>query len=306
MPGDIRPTTSAAAAMTDFRSDIASLIPDAPLSRRGFVVTSLSVGFAAAAMPVQAQSVITTDMYGIEAGEAKIPVADGTIPGYWAAPTTGTAPYPTVLVIQEIFGVHEHIKDVCRRFAKAGYFAIAPELYARQGDPSKIADIPKLIADIVSKVPDKQVMADLDAAVAFAASTKKANTDKLGVTGFCWGGREVWLYSAHSPKVKAGVAWYGPLVRPANELAPKNPIDLVAELKAPVLGLYGGADPGIPNDTVEKMQAALKAANKPSEIVVYPDTPHGFHADYRPSFRKAQAEEGWGKLLAWFKKNGVA
>jgi len=301
MPGDIRPTIA-----TDFKSDIKSLIPDAPLSRRGFVVTSLSVGFAAAALPVQAQTMIKTDMYGIEGGEGKIPVADGTIPCYWAAPTTGTAPYPTVLVVQEIFGVHEHIKDVCRRFAKAGYFAIAPEMYARQGDPSKITEIPKIISDIVSKVPDKQVMSDLDAAVAFAASTKKANTDKLAITGFCWGGRVVWLYAAHNPKLKAGVAWYGRLVGQPNEMTPKNPIDLVADIKAPVLGLYGGADTGIPNDTVEKMQAALKAANKPSEIVLYPDTPHAFHADYRPSYRKDKAEDGWAKAIAWFKKHGVA
>lgn len=303
MPGDIRPSASANAMIEDH---VKSLVPDAPLSRRGFVVTSLSVGFAAAAMPVQAQTMVTTDMYGIEAGEAKIPVADGTIPGYWAAPTTGKAPYPTVLVIQEIFGVHEHIKDVCRRFAKEGYFAIAPELYSRQGDPSKISDIPTLIAQIVNKVPDKQVWSDLDAAVAFAGKTGKANIDKLGVTGFCWGGREVWMYTAHSPRVKAAVAWYGPVVRPATELQPTNPIDIAKDLKAPVLGLYGGADQGIPNDSVDKMRAALKAANKPSEIITYPDTPHGFHADYRPSFRKAQAEEGWSKLLAWFRKNGVA
>jgi carboxymethylenebutenolidase len=303
MPGDIRPTATLTA---DERAHHLSLVPDMPLNRRGFVVTSLSAGFAAAAMPVCAQTMITTDMYGIEAGEAKIPVEGGTMPGYWAAPTTAKPPFATVLVVQEIFGVHEHIKDVCRRFAKAGYFAIAPELYARQGDPSKISDIPTLISQIVSKVPDKQVMSDLDATVAFAGKTGKANTDKLAVTGFCWGGRIVWLYAAHNPKLKAGVAWYGPLIRPAAELQPKNPIDLVGDLKAPVLGLYGGADQGIPNDTVEKMQAALKAAKKPSEIVLYPDTPHGFHADYRPSFRKDKAEDGWAKALAWFKKNGVS
>jgi carboxymethylenebutenolidase len=250
--------------------------------------------------------VITTDMYGIEGGEAKIPVADGAIPGYWAAPTTGKAPYTTVLVVQEIFGVHEHIKDVCRRFAKAGYFAIAPELYSRQGDPSKITDIPTLLSQIVSKVPDKQVMADLDAAVAYAGKAGKANTDKLAITGFCWGGRIVWLYAAHNPKLKAGVAWYGPLARPSTELQPKQPVDIAAELKAPVLGLYGGADQGIPNDTVDKMKAALTAAKKPSEIIVYPDTPHAFLADYRPSYRKQPAEDGWAKAVAWFKKNGVA
>jgi carboxymethylenebutenolidase len=303
MPGDIRPTAATAA---DHRSQHLSLVPDMPLSRRGFAVTSLAAGFAAAAMPVCAQTMIVTDMYGIEGGEAKIPVPDGSIPGYWAAPTTGKPPYPTVLVVQEIFGVHEHIKDVCRRFAKEGYFAVAPELYARQGDPSKITEIPRIFEQIVSKVSDRQVMADLDATVAFAAATKKANTDKLAITGFCWGGRIVWLYAAHNPKLKAGVAWYGRVVGPANEMTPKHPVDVAADLKAPVLGLYGGADQGIPNDTVDKMKAALAAAKKPSEIHVYPDTPHAFHADYRPSYRKQQAEDGWARALAWFRKHGVS
>ncbi|MCC7048204.1 MAG: dienelactone hydrolase family protein [Alphaproteobacteria bacterium] len=302
MPGDIRPS---AKLSPDLKSQLASLAPDAPLSRRGFVVTSLSAGFAAAAMPVCAQTVITTDAKGLVAGEVKIPVPDGSIPGYRARPADNKK-HAVVLVVQEIFGVHEHIKDVCRRFAKAGYYAIAPELYSRQGDPSKISDIPTLLSQIVSKVPDKQVMADLDAAAAVAAKSGHADASKLAVTGFCWGGRIVWLYAAHNPKLKAGVAWYGPIARPATELQPKNPIDLAADIKAPVLGLYGGADQGIPNDTVEKMQAALKAAKKPSEIVLYPDTPHGFHADYRPSYRKDKAEDGWAKALAWFKKNGVA
>ncbi|MCK6450522.1 MAG: dienelactone hydrolase family protein [Alphaproteobacteria bacterium] len=289
----------------DFKSDLESLIPDAPLSRRGFVVTSLSAGFAAAAMPVQAQTMITTDMYGLEGGEVKVPVADGTVPAYHVMPSSGSG-FPTILVVMEIFGVHEHIKDVCRRFAKLGYYAIAPELYARQGDPTKITEIPRILSEIVSKVPDKQVMSDLDACVAFAAKSGKANTDKLAITGFCWGGRIVWLYAAHNPKLKAGVAWYGPLARPANEMTPKHPVDLAAELKAPVLGLYGGADSGIPSDTIEKMRAALKANNKPSEIVLYPDTPHAFHADYRPSYRKQQAEDGWNKAVAWLKKHGAA
>ncbi len=297
MPGDIR--------RADFKSDLKSLIPDAPLTRRGFVVTSLSAGFAAAAMPVQAQTMITTDMYGLEGGEVKVPVADGTIPAYRAMPSSGSG-FPTILVVQEIFGVHEHIKDVCRRFAKLGYFAIAPELYARQGDPSKITDIPKILQEIVSKVPDSQVMSDLDACVAFAAKSGKANADKLAITGFCWGGRVVWLYAAHNPKLKAGVAWYGRLVGQASAMTPKHPLDLAVDLKAPVLGLYGGADSGIPNDTVEKMREALKAQKKPSEIVLYPDTPHAFHADYRPSYRKQQAEDGWNKAVAWLKKHGAA
>ena len=302
MPGDIRPTST---LTPDLKSQLVSLVPDMPLSRRGFVVTTLSAGFAAAAMPVCAQTVITTDTKGLVAGEVKIPVPDGSIPGYRARPADNKK-HAVVLVVQEIFGVHEHIKDVCRRFAKAGYYAIAPELYTRQGDPTKITDIPTLLSTIVSKVPDKQVMADLDATVAVAAKSGHADASKLAVTGFCWGGRIVWLYAAHNPKLKAGVAWYGPIARPGTELQPKQPLDLAADMKAPVLGLYGGADQGIPNDTVEKMQAALKAAKKPSEIIVYPDTPHGFHADYRPSYRKDKAEDGWAKALAWFKKNGVA
>jgi carboxymethylenebutenolidase len=207
-----------------------------------------------------------------------------------------------VLVVQEIFGVHEHIKDICRRFAKLGYLAIAPELYARQGDVSQMQNVQDIIQKVVSKVPDAQVMSDLDAAVAWAEKNK-GDTKKLAITGFCWGGRIVWLYAAHSPKLKAGAAWYGRLVGQPTELTPKNPIDLVAELKAPVLGLYGGADQGIPNDSVEKMRDALKSAGNKSEIILYPDTPHGFNADYRPSYRAEQAKDAWAKMLAWFKKN---
>jgi carboxymethylenebutenolidase len=215
-------------------------------------------------------------------------------------------PFPVVLVVQEIFGVHEHIKDVCRRFAKLGYMAIAPELYARQGDVSKLKDIKEIISKVVSKVPDKQVMSDLDATVAWAKASGKGDTAKLGITGFCWGGRIVWLYSAHNPNVKAGVAWYGRLVEKPDEMHPKHPIDVVEALKAPVLGLYGEADTGIPKNTVEQMRKALKDAKKPCEIVLYPDTPHAFFADYRPSYRKENAEDGWKRLLEWFKKNGVA
>jgi carboxymethylenebutenolidase len=291
----------------DFSSDIRSLQPKLDVNRRDFVkISSLAAGFALAAQPVMAQTVIKTDSAGLIVGEIKIPVADiGFIPGYAAHPDKPGA-FPTVLVVQEIFGVHEWVRDICRRLAKMGYMAVAPELYVRQGDVSKLTDIPQIISTVVSKVPDRQVMADLDAAAAWAKASGKGNTDKLAVTGFCWGGRIVWLYAAHNPNLKAGVAWYGPLVRPPTELTPKNPIDLVADLKAPVLGLYGGADQGIPNDTVAKLQDALKAAKKPSEIVLYPDTPHGFHADYRPSFRKQQSEDGWKKLAAWLKKNKVA
>jgi carboxymethylenebutenolidase len=283
---------------------IRSLVPPTDVSRRGFVVTSLASGFALAVQPVCAQTMITTDTNGLLANEVKIPVAGGEIPGYAAMPATG-GPFPTVLVIQEIFGVHEHIKDMCRRFAKLGYFAVAPSLYAREGDVSQIKEVPEIISKVVSKVPDAQVASDLDATLAWAKGTGKADTTKLGVTGFCWGGRQVWLYAVHNPNVKAAVAWYGPLKRPGTDLQPKNPIDLVDQLRVPVLGLYGGADPGIPLDSIEEMRKALKAANNPSEIVVYPDTPHGFNADYRPSYRPEQAKEGWAKLQAWFKQHGV-
>jgi len=283
---------------------IKSLVPPTDVSRRGFVVTSLASGFALAVQPVCAQTMITTDTNGLTANEVKIPVAGGEIPGYAAMPASG-GPFPTVLVIQEIFGVHEHIKDLCRRLAKLGYFAVAPSLYSREGDVSNLKDIQEIISKVVSRVPDAQVASDLDAAAAWAKGTGKAETTKLGVTGFCWGGRQVWLYAAHNPNLKAAVAWYGAVKRPGTDLQPQNPLDLVGQLKAPVLGLYGGADPGIPVDTLEEMKAALKAAHNPSEIVIYPDTPHGFNADYRPSYRPDQAKDGWAKMQAWFKQHGV-
>ena len=274
------------------------------LTRRGFAVTTLAAGFALSVRPVSAEA-IHTGADGLEAGKVSIPTADGKIPAYRARPE-GDGPFPTVLVVQEIFGVHEHIKDVCRRLAKLGYLAIAPELYARQGDVSKMEDFQDIIKKVVSKVPDAQVMSDLDAAVAWAKKEGKGDTTHLGITGFCWGGRIVWLYAAHSATLKAGVAWYGRLAGQANDLQPKYPIDVAKALKAPVLGLYGGDDKGIPVESVEAMRTALKEAGKPSEIVLYPDTPHAFHADYRPSYRKGPAEDGWRRLLAWFKKNGVA
>jgi carboxymethylenebutenolidase len=274
------------------------------LSRRGFVMTSLATGFALATQPVS-DSTIKTDTEGLEAGELKIPIGDDQIPAYRAMPATG-GPFPTVLVVQEIFGVHEHIKDICRRFAKLGYFAVATELYARQGDVSKLDNIPEIFSKVVSKVPDKQVMSDLDATVAWAKATGKADVDKLAITGFCWGGRVVWLYSAHNPNLKCGVAWYGRLKGQANELQPKYPIDVVGSINAPVLGLYGEADQGIPVASVEEMRKALKEAGKTAEIILYPGTPHAFFADYRPSYRKDKAEDGWKRLLAWFKKYGVA
>ena len=282
-----------------------SFLPRPTLTRREFVVTTLAAGFALAVRPVSAQTMIVTDSSGLEAGEVKIPTEDGQIPAYRAMPASG-GPFPTVLVVQEIFGVHEHIKDICRRFAKRGYLAVAPELYARQGDVSKMADVNEVISKVVSKVPDAQVLADLDATVTWAEKSGKGDVKKLGITGFCWGGRVVWLYSAHSLRLKAGVAWYGRLVGQVSELTPKYPIEIAATLKAPVLGLYGGADTGIPAADVERMQKALQDAKSPSQIVLYPDTPHGFNADYRPSYRKEQAEDGWKRMLEWFQKYGVA
>lgn len=284
--------------------DAQESVSKSDFSRRLFMATTLATGFAAAVQPVSAET-ITTDAEGLEAGEVKIPVADGEMPAYRARPAQGEM-FPTVLVIQEIFGVHEHIKDICRRFAKQGYLAIAPELYMRQGSVAGLTDIGEIIGKVVSKVPDSQVMADLDATADWARKEGKGHAEKLAATGFCWGGRITWLYSAHSAALKAGVAWYGRISTQTDDLHPKNPIDLVQSLQAPVLGLYGGQDAGIPLVTVEEMQAALTKANKPSEIVVYPDAPHGFYADYRPSYRPDAAADGWKRLLAWFEKWGVA
>jgi len=286
------------------KEEVLSTAPEAQVTRRQFVVATLAAGFALAVQPVSAET-ITTDTKGLIAGEVEIPTTDGQIPAYRAMPATGNL-FPVVLVVQEIFGVHEHIRDICRRFAKLGHLAVAPELFAHQGDVSKMSDINDIVSKVVSKVPDAQVMSDLDATVAWADRSSKGDIAKLGITGFCWGGRIVWLYAAHNPQLKAGVAWYGRLVGRANELQPKHPIDVAASLKAPVLGLYGGDDSGIPLDTVEQMRKALKAQASPSEIIVYPNTPHGFHGDYRPSYRKVQAEDGWKRLREWFKKHGAA
>jgi carboxymethylenebutenolidase len=287
--------------------EIDSLAPGRDFSRRAFVRTSVGSGFAAAVLPVCAQTVIKTDSSGLTAGEVTIPVGGFKMPAYRAAPA-GKTNAPVVLVVSEIFGVHEHIADVARRFAKAGYCAVAPELFVRQGDAGSYGEISKLVAEVVSKVPDAQVMGDLDATVAWAKS-QGADTSKLAVTGFCWGGRITWLYSAHSPAIKAGVAWYGRLVGAGNPLQPTHPVELAGKLNGPVLGLYGGADQGIPVDTVDKMKSALasgSAAAKKSEFMVYPEAPHGFHADYRPTYRKEPAEDGWKRCIAWFKANGVA
>jgi carboxymethylenebutenolidase len=289
------------------QQDLDSLVPSRDFSRREFVRGTLGTGFAAAVLPVAAQTVIKTDAQGLEVGEVTIPVGEFRMPAYRAAPA-GVRNAPVVLVISEIFGVHEYIADVARRFAKMGYFAVAPELFIRQGDAGAYGEIAKLLAEVVNKVPDAQVMGDLDASVAWARA-QGADTSKLGVTGFCWGGRITWLYSAHNPAVKAGVAWYGRLVGVTSPLNPAHPVDLAGKLHGPVLGLYGGQDGGIPLDTVDKMKSALATgspAARRSEFVVYPDAPHAFHADYRPSFRKEAAEDGWKRCAAWFKAHGVA
>jgi carboxymethylenebutenolidase len=282
--------------------DLLSLSLRMDLARRAMIVTSLATGFALAVQPVSAQT-ITTTSDGLTAGEVQIPAADGAIPAYRAMPAGG-GPFPVVLVVQEIFGVHEHIKDICRRLAKTGYFAVAAELFARQGDVSKISD-PKDIMPLVAQVPDAQVMSDLDATVAWAKSTGKADVAHMGITGFCWGGRIVWLYAALNPKLHAGVAWYGPLNRNSTTLQPQHPLNVAGELKAPVLGLYAGQDKGITASDIEMMRDALKKSRSKSQIIVYPDAQHGFNADYRPSYNAADAQDGWKRMLAWFSAHGV-
>ncbi len=274
-----------------------------PIARRGMVMSGLISGFTLAITPVEAQ-VIHTDSAGLVAGEIKIPTDGGDMPGYYAKPS-GAGPFPTIVVIEEIFGVHEHIKDVCRRLAKAGYLAVAPELYARQGDLSTMTDAQQIISQVISKAPDDQVMKDLDNAVVWAGKNG-GDTARLGVTGFCRGGRDTWLYDAHNPKLKAAVAWYGPVNDKTSDIQPKTATDLADTIHAPLLGLYGGQDTGIKMDDVKAAAAKAQKAGKTAEIHIYADAPHGFNADYRPSYRKADAEDGWQRMLAWFKKYGVA
>lgn len=276
-------------------------------NRRDFVRTAVGSGFAAAALPVAAQTVIKTDTSGLLAGEVSIPAGDIDMPAYRAAPINKKNA-PVLLVVSEIFGVHEHIADIARRFAKRGYFAVAPELFVRQGDAKAYTDIPKLVTEVVSKASDAQVLADLDATADWARRQGAAGS-KLGITAFCWGGRIVWLYAAHNPDLKAGVSWYGRLAGQTSAAQPKRALDVAGSLKAPVLGLYGGQDSGIPMSTVAAMQEALangSPAARRSKFVVFPDAPHAFLADYRPSYRKAAAEEGWSLTLDWFKTHGVA
>ena len=291
---------------TEFKALLPGQSSEAGATRRTALKSALGVGFAASALPIVAQTAIKTPATGLTVGEVSIDVNGFKMPAYRAMPVGGKN-LPVVLVLSEIFGVHEYIADVTHRFAQAGYLAIAPELFVRQGDAQSYGEMAKLIAEVVSKVPDAQVLGDLDATIAWAGANG-GDVKRVGVTGFCWGGRQTWLYTAHSKAIKAGVAWYGRIVGAQNELTPKNPIDIAGQLNGPVLGLYGEADTGIPLDGVEKMKTALAAGNansKASQFVVYKDAPHAFHADYRPSYRKEAADDGWKRCLAWFKQHGV-
>ena len=290
-----------------FKLDFTSLVGSSPFAngtdRRGFLKAAIGTGFAAAALPVMAQSVVKTDTAGLTAGEIILTVNGQRVPVYRAQPE-GRTGMPVVLVISEIFGVHEHIADVARRFAKLGYLALAPELFVRQGDASSYGTVAELIKEVVSKVPDAQVMTDLDACVAYAKANG-GNTEKLAITGFCWGGRITWMYAAYNPQVKAGAAWYGRLVGDKTVLTPSNPVDVASTIRGAVLGLYGGKDEGIPMATIEQMKAALALGSSKSEFIVYPNSGHAFHADYRPSYVEADAKDGFARTLAWFRSRGV-
>lgn len=291
----------------DFKQDFDSMVGTSPMAggtdRRGFIKAALGTGFAAAVLPVTAQTVIKTDTVGLTTGEILLTVDGQKVPVYRAQPE-GRTGLPVILVVSEIFGVHEHIADVARRFAKLGYLALAPDLFVRQGDPGKYGTIAELYKEVIAKVPDAQVMTDLDACVAYAKANG-GNTDKLAVTGFCWGGRITWMYAAHNPDVRAGAAWYGRLVGEKTALTPSHPVDIAPTLKGAVLGLYGAKDDGIPQSTVEQMRAALATGSSKSEIIVYPNSGHGFHADYRPSYVAADAKDGFARTLAWFRSRGV-
>ena len=294
--------------MGNLKNDFDSLLGKTKLAadqdRRTFLQTTVGVGFAAAVLPVCAQTMIVTSATGLSAGKVSIEMNGLTVPAYRAQPE-GKKNLPVVIVLSEIFGVHEHIADVVRRFAKLGYLAIAPDLFVRQGNPAAYATIPEVISNVVSKVPDEQVMKDIDACVAWAKANG-GNVEKLAVTGFCWGGRITWLYAAHNSKVKAGAAWYGRLVGDKNALNPLNPIDIAATLTVPVLGLYGEKDDGIPQNTIAEMKVALAKGKTKSAFVVYPNSGHAFNADYRASYVVADAKDGWMRTLAWFKAHGVS
>ncbi|HLY45457.1 MAG TPA: dienelactone hydrolase family protein [Stellaceae bacterium] len=289
-------------ALIERELETQGLLPRGSWSRRGFVMTSLASGFALSMQPVSAET-ITTDAQGLLAGEVKVPTADGEMPTYRAMPEAG-GPFPTVLVVHEAFGVHEHVKDLCRRFAKLGYYAIAPELFARQGNAAALKE-PAQIGKLLAGVPTAELMSDLDAAVIYAKASGKADTARLGITGFCWGGFVTWMYAAHNPALKAAVSWYGP-DRKLTALTPQNPAEIAAELKCPVLALYGGQDKSITPEIIDKRRAACQAAGKTCENKIYPDSPHGFNADYRSSYNAADARDGWARMLAWFKDHGAA
>ncbi|HJU99334.1 MAG TPA: dienelactone hydrolase family protein [Burkholderiaceae bacterium] len=293
--------------MKDLVQDAASLLSKTSLSdgvdRRDFLKVALGTGFAVAALPVVAQNVIKTDTVGLTAGTLHLSVNGQTVPVYRAQPE-GKTNLPVIVVVSEIFGVHEHIADVARRFAKLGYLALAPDLFVRQGDPSKAATIADLQRDIIAKTPDAQVMGDIDATFAWAKANG-GNPDKMGVTGFCWGGRIAWMYAAHNPQLKAAVAWYGRLVGEANAMTPTYPIDIAPQLKVPVLGLYGLKDTGISQDSIARMKEALNRAGNKSQFVVYPNSGHAFHADYRPSYVEADAKDAFARAIAWFREHGV-
>ena len=288
----------------DFKSLVGVPNTTEGIDRRDFLKVAIGTGFAAAVLPVSAQTMIKTDTAGLTAGEVILAINGQKVPVYRAQPE-GKTGLPVVLVISEIFGVHEHIADVARRFAKLGYLALAPDLFVRQGDPGKFGTIAEVQKEVISKVPDEQVMSDLDACVGYAKSIG-GDIDKLGITGFCWGGRITWLYAGYNPKVKAGAAFYGRLVGNKTALTPSHPVDIAAGLKTPVLGLYGGKDDGIPQATIEQMKVELAKGNSKSEFVVYPNSGHAFHADYRASYVEADAKDGFARALAWFKANGVA
>ena len=288
--------------MDTIAPELLTMVPRTRFSRRGFVVTSLATGFALSVQPVSAET-ITTDTKGLVADEVKVPTAGGDMPAYRAMPDKG-GPFPIVLVIHEVWGVHEWVKDICRRLAKAGYYAIAPELFARQGDVSKYTDTRKLVSEVVMNAPTDQVMSDLDATVVYARSSGKADTKKLGVTGFCWGGFATWMYAAHQPALKAAVSWYGP-DRKITDLTPQNPLDVASDIRCPLLAFYGGKDPSIPKETAQKRLVACRQA-QPCDMKIYPDAAHGFNADYRPSYNAEAAKDAWVLMLDWFKKYGVA
>jgi carboxymethylenebutenolidase len=273
-----------------------------PLARRGVLMTGLISGFTLATQRVEAQA-IHTDTTGLDAGEVQIPTTDGKLPAYYAKPAR-KGPFPIILVNEEIFGVHEYIKDVCRRWAKLGYLAVATEYYARIGDLSKMTDVSKIMSDVILKAPDAQYMSDLDSTAAWAQHNDGSAT-RLGVMGFCRGGRQTWLYAAHNPRLKAAVAFYGPLLGTPSAIQPQTALDVADQIKCPLLGLYGAQDTSIPVDSVHQAEAKAKAAHKIVDIVIYPDAPHGFHADYRPSYHQADAEDAWKRARTWFHRFGV-